>query len=604
MIDMNQTTIKRIPYGISDYRRIQDSDSYYVDKTHHIPLVETAPFYLFCLRPRRSGKSLWLSVLQHYYDINLADEFEFLFGDTYIGQHPTSERNSYLVMMFNFSLVSSAMGEVRESFEDIGGLAVQDFLKRYERFFDDDERNDILNASNIEQKLGRIFLYATQKKLKTYLLIDEYDNFTNTVLANEGQRAYHDMTHGSGFLRHFFNLLKGATGGQISGLNRLFITGVSPVTMDDVTSGFNIGTNISLESEFNELIGFTNDEVEAMLQYYHERGWSQLPIEDAISLMKSWYDNYYFSDETETPMFNSDMALYFLRAIRNRSTVPLRLIDQNVRIDYGKLRHLMLIDSHIKSEKPKLNGNYTLLQDIIQDGEVISPINASFPLEELLNRENFISLLYYFGLLSFTGEFTHDLPLLRIPNRTIKYLMYGYMRSSLEAAEILRVDIRLLNELLSKMSHQGEWRAFFDYLNHAVEEQAAMRDHLNAEKVFHGFLLAYLNVTHHFHTWSERELGGGFVDLYLEPFIARFPNIKYGYLIELKYMSQSEYDKKCGKEKFQKLITDAEEQLDQYANDTRLAEVAQQVTIKRLVLAYRGWELVHAEEVGDDKMTR
>ena len=159
------------------------------------------------------------------------------------------------------------------------------------------------------------------------------------------------------------------------------------------------------------------------------------------------------------------------------------------------------------------------------------------------------------------------------------------------------MDIRLLNDLLRKMAYRGEWRPFFDYLNQAVKEQTAMRDHLNAEKVFHGFLLAYLNVTHHFHTWSEREMGGGFVDLYLEPFIARFPNIKYGYLIDLKYMSQSEYDKKCGKQNFQTLITDAENQLEQYANDPRIAEVAQQVTIKRLVLAYRGWELAHGEEM-------
>jgi len=124
-----------IPYGISDYRRIRETDSYYVDKTHHIPQIEAAPLYLFCLRPRRYGKSLWLSVLQHYYDINMADQFDFLFGDTYIGQNPTPERNSYLVMMINCSLVSSVTGEVRESFEDTGGLAVQDFLKRYERFF-------------------------------------------------------------------------------------------------------------------------------------------------------------------------------------------------------------------------------------------------------------------------------------------------------------------------------------------------------------------------------------------------------------------------------------------------------------------------------------
>jgi len=303
----NQTTIKRIPYGLSDYSRIRELDSYYIDKTHHIPLIEAGPLYLFCLRPRRSGKSLWLSVLQHYYDINLADQFEYFFGDTYIGQHPTPERNSYLVMMFNFSLVSPILSRVEESFEDTGALAVEDFLKRYERFFDEEERDNILAVPKIEQKLRRIFLYATQKKLKTYLLIDEYDNFTNTILANEGQQAYENITQGAGFLRHFFNLLKGATGGQISGLNRLFITGVSPVTMDDVTSGFNIGRNISLNRRFNEMIGFTQSEVEAIITYYHKMGLMTLALDEMLAVVKEWYNNYYFSAEANTALYNSPM---------------------------------------------------------------------------------------------------------------------------------------------------------------------------------------------------------------------------------------------------------------------------------------------------------
>jgi len=351
--------------------------------------------------------------------------------------------------------------------------------------------------------------------LKTYLLIDEYDNFTNTILANEGQQAYHEMTQGAGFFRYFFNVLKGATGGQISGLSRLFITGVSPVTMDDVTSGFNIGANISLDHEFSEMIGFTEDEVTQMATYYHNGGMLPLPVEAALPLMRFWYNNYYFGKRATTAMYGSDMVLFFLLRAKADGGVPDDLIDPNVQIDYAKLRHLMLVDSHIEDENPKLNGNFSLLQAIIEDGEVTSPINPSFPLEELLNRENFISLLYYFGLLSFTGSI-HNISHLRIPNRTVKDLMYGYMRSSLSAANMIRVDIRLLTELLDNMAQFGEWRPLFDYLNQAVEEQTSIRDHLNAEKVFHGFLLAYLNVSHHFHTWSEREMGGGFVDLYLE----------------------------------------------------------------------------------------
>ena len=226
-----------------------------------------------------------------------------------------------------------------------------------------------------------------------------------------------------------------------------------------------------------------------------------------------------------------------------------------------------------------------------------SPINPSFPLEALLNRENFISLLHYFGLLSFTGNSGGDIPRLQIPNRTVKDLMYGYMRSSLEAAEMLKLDVQKLSKLLSDMAVRGEWLPFFDYLSQAIEEQASIRDHLNAEKVYHGFLLAYLNITHHFLTWSEREMGGGFVDIYLEPFVARFPMIKYGYLIELKYISKKEYDSKDGKKEYDKKITDAETQLRQYADDPRISEVAAQVTLKKLAIVYKGWELAYAEEL-------
>jgi len=377
---------------------------------------------------------------------------------------------------------------------------------------------------------------------------------------------------------------------------RLFITGVSPVTMDDVTSGFNIGTNISLDRRFNEMIGFTETEVTQITTYYYDEGVLPLSVDTVLKLMKVWYNNYYFGQRAETPMYNSDMVLYFLGQAQADGGVPDNLIDQNIRTDYGKLRHLMLVDSHIEGEK-KLNGNFSLLQAIIEDGEVKSPINPSFPLEALLNRENFISLLHYFGLLSFTGNSGGDIPRLQIPNRTVKDLMYGYMRSSLEAAEMLKLDVQKLSKLLSDMAVRGEWLPFFDYLSQAIEEQASIRDHLNAEKVYHGFLLAYLNITHHFLTWSEREMGGGFVDIYLEPFVARFPMIKYGYLIELKYISKKEYDSKDGKKEYDKKITDAETQLRQYADDPRISEVAAQVTLKKLAIVYKGWELAYAEEL-------
>jgi len=593
--------LKRIPYGISDFGRMRSENGYYVDKTRYIPLIEAAPLYLFCIRPRRSGKSLWLSLMQHYYDVNRADQFDELFGDTYIGQNPTTDRNSYLILFFNFSMVNPLPDHVHSSFIAIVNNELDDFLARYAQFYSEEEATYIKSSDDIQSKLQRIFYHVTRKGLKIYLFIDEYDNFTNTILANQGQEAYHSVTHGAGFFRHFFNMLKGATGGQMAGLARLYITGVSPVTMDDVTSGFNIGTNISLNHRFNEMIGFTKSEVTTMLTYYHQHGWMTLSVDEILSIMGFWYNDYRFAEEVSASIYNSDMVLYFLSEIEDSASLPRRLIDQNIRTDYKKLRYLMLIDAQIaggqEAGKKKLNGNFSLLQSILEEGEIVSFINPGFPVEDLLHRENFVSLLYYFGLLSFTNQFVGEIPILRIPNRTVKDLLYGYMRSSFDDADMLKIDVRLLTTLVDSMATKGEWRPFFDYLNNAVEEQTSIRDHLNAEKVFHGFLLAYLNVTHHYHTWSEREMGGGFVDLYLEPFIARYPSIQYGYLIELKYISQKEFDAEGGQQAFEQKITDAKAQLLQYANDPRIQQVAEQVAIKKLVLVYRGWQLAYAEEI-------
>lgn len=581
---MSNQTLKRIPYGLADYRRMRQDNSYYVDKTRFIPLIEAQPYFLFLIRPRRFGKSLWLSVLQHYYDVNYKDEFDALFAGTYIGAHPTDERNSYLVMFFNFALVNPDLRHVHDSFEDNGRSVIEDFLIRYDQWFSPEQSKEILELPNVEAQLRRIFFQANRERLKIYLLIDEYDNFANTILTTAGQAAYHNLTHGGGFFRYFFNLLKGATAGQISGLSRLFITGVSPITMDDVSSGFNIGTNISLDARFNEMIGFTEAETATLLAYYHTAGVLPLPVADALTLMRAWYNNYCFGRSASTPMFNSDMVLYFVLQTTGQQRLPDEMIDQNVRIDYVKLRHLITLDK-------RLNGNFSELKAIIESGEVISPLNVSFPVERLHERKNFVSLLYYFGLLALAGEREGE-PLLRIPNHTIKDLLYGYLRDAYQDVDVFRLDLWRLSNLVRGMAYRGEWQALFDFLTAEIQQQTSVRDYLNGEKVIQGFLLAYLNVTQFFLLWSEKEMGGGFVDFYLEPFLARYPDMGFGYLIELKYMARSEFSAA----KLQEKVAEAETQLARYANDPRIQQVATQVALKKLVLVYNGWELVYRAE--------
>ncbi|MCP4106312.1 MAG: AAA family ATPase [Desulfobacteraceae bacterium] len=577
--------LKRIPYGVADFEKIRNNNLYYVDKTNYIPFMESASYYVFLIRPRRFGKSLWVSLLENYYDISKKDRFEELFRDTFIVENPTDEKNSYLILTFNFSMVNPDIRFTEASFEANGKTVIRDFMERYTQFFSEQEKKDILLMSDTADRLREILYHASRKNLKIYLLIDEYDNFANTILSTVGEKAYQELTHGPGFFRYFFNLLKGGTSRGDSGLSRLFITGVSPVTMDDVTSGFNIGRNISLEGVFNELTGFNEGEVRAMLDYYQHEGLFEQDIELCTDIMKEWYDHYCFSADTDNRVFNPDMVLYFNNQVIDEGKIPRHLIDQNIRIDYGKLRHLILADK-------RLNGNFSILKEIMDTGETACDVELSFPLEQLLDRKNFVSLLFFFGLLSFNGV-RKGKPLLHIPNLTVRKLMYGYLRDAFRDVDVFRIDIWKFADLVADMAYHGRWQPVFDFLGEEVQKQTSVRDYLGGEKIIQGFLLAYLNVTDFFLTWSEKEMGSGFADLFLEPFLARFPDMTFGYLIELKYISRGEFKDSL----LQKKIRSAKEKLQQYAGDTRVAKIAEKVTLKKLVIVYKGWELVYREEV-------
>ena len=377
----------RIPYGEADFRRIRLNRWLYVDKTRFLRRLEEER-YAFLIRPRRFGKSLWVSLLENYYDRFWADGFDATFTGTDIGQHPTGEQSRYVTLRFDFSAVNDALDTLEREFETYCLIELRGTLRRHPDLFPEAAVRDILASPSIANKLSELFLYAGDHDIPLYVLIDEYDNFANTVLAHHGAEAYHSFTHGGGFYRNFFATLKSGAGRSGGGLERLFITGVSPVTMDDVTSGFNIGKNISLHPDFNEMVGFTETEVRRLVETYRDLGVFNQDVDTAMGIMGEWYNGYRFAEETETDLYNTDMVLYYLdNSIPNRR-VPTYLIDTNVRIDYGKLRHLLVTSR-------QLNGNFDLLRDIIGEEQVDTRIQPGFPLERLTDPENFFSLLGY-----------------------------------------------------------------------------------------------------------------------------------------------------------------------------------------------------------------
>ena len=580
-----------IPYGQSDFRRIRLRKWLYVDKTRFLRRLEQED-YVFLIRPRRFGKSLWVSVLENYYDRWWGHEFDAVFAGTDIGRHPTEERHRYVVLRFDFSMVSDKLETLEQRFESHCHTELRGTLRRHPDLFPEAALREILAPPSITGKLGELFRYVGDHGIPLYVLIDEYDNFANTVLAHHGAEAYHDFTHGGGFFRNFFATLKGGTARSGGGIDRLFITGVSPVTMDDVTSGFNIGTNISLEPDFNEMVGFTEAEVRRLVETYRDRGVFDQDVDAAMALMGEWYNGYRFSEEAETDLYSSDMVLYYLKhSIPNRR-VPRYLIDTNVRIDYGKLRHLLVVGR-------QLNGNFDLLREVIGEGRKDLPrIQPSFPLKQLTDRQNFLSLMHYFGLLSIRGV-VDGMSRLAIPNQTVKQLMYGYLRDGYRDVEVFRVDLYRFEQLMARMANQGEWRPALEFLGEAIARQTGIRDYIAGEKVVQGFLAAYLSVTDFYVFRSEAELGQttsrpGHADIALEPLLARFPHLRIGYLIELKYLPRRESADEAG---VTAAVGEATAQLRRYLADERLARQFPGVRFVGLAVVFHGWELAHCDAV-------
>ena len=577
----------RIPYGWADFKAIRLENRLYVDKTRFVHALEEER-YVFLIRPRRFGKSCWVSLLDNYYERNRADAFEAVFDGTHLGRHPTENRHRYVVLRFNFSAFKNALETLEHYFEEYCQMVVRYALERNADLFPEAVRQHIGSSGSVTGQLNELFQYAGEEGIPLYVLIDEYDNFANTVLAYHGTEAYQSFTHGGGFYRNFFATLKDGAGHSDGGLERMFITGVSPITMDDVTSGFNIGKNISLHLEFNDMLGFTEEEVRNLLEMYRDYGVFNQDVEAALEVMREWYNGYRFAKSAQGDLYNTDMVLYFLDESMPNRGMPDELIDTNVRIDYGKLRHLLTVNR-------QLNGNFDLLRHLIGEQSIQSNIQLSFPLNQLDQRENFLSLLHYFGLLSIRAV-ERGMPRLGIPNQTVKRLMYGYLREAYNDVGVFSVDVYTFFRLAQAMAYDGAWQPALDFLRDALAEQTGIRDYMDGEKVVHGFVAAHLSLSQYFLLHSEYELNKGYADLYLEPFVAQYSDMQFGYVLELKYLKRSEA---LGESVVADKVQEAVLQLRSYLADPSLPRRYPSVQHLGLAMVFHGWELVAYEAVGD-----
>lgn len=574
---------KLLPYGMMNFAVIRRDDYYYVDKTSFIPLIERSDRFFFFIRPRRFGKSLTLNMLQHYYDVNAKDKFDALFGDLYIGQHPTKDRNSYLVLKLNFSLVSAELHNYRKGLDDHCSIVFDYFCDVYADYLPEGIKEKMQAKDGAVNQLEYLYMECAKVNRKIYLFIDEYDHFTNTILSDaDSLNRYTDETHKTGYLRAFFNTVKSGTD---SSIERCFITGVSPVTMDDLTSGFNIGTNYSLSSEFNEMMGFTEDEVRQMLAYYSTTCRFNHSIDEIIEIMKPWYDNYCFAPESydTTTMYNSNMVLYFVKNYILYGKVPRDMIEDNIRIDYEKLRMLIRKDKEFSHDA-------SIIQTLVSQGYIAGELKRGFPAVSIVDPDNFISLLYYFGMLTVSGIHKGKTKL-TIPNQVVREQLYTYLLNTYNEAD-LNFSNYEKSELASTLAYDGNWQVYFAYIADCLKRYASQRDKQKGESFVHGFTLAMTAQNRFYRPISEQDTQAGYVDIFLCPLLDIFPDMVHSYIIELKYAKYKDPESRV-----EELRQEAIEQANRYADTDTVKRAVGTTRLHKIVVVYKGMEMRVCEEV-------
>ena len=579
--------VKRLPYGINDFEAIIEQNQYYVDKTMYLPLLENQPSNIFFIRPRRFGKSIFLSMLHAYYDCSKKEKFQTLFGDLWVGKHPTPLQGKYQILHLDFSYVGGSIEKLEENFNMYLRVKLDGFMRVYQEFYLADFKEKFFKSDSAVEKLALLQDETATKGIPLYLIIDEYDNFTNTVLNEQGEKVYWAITHADGFYRDVFKKFKGM-------FERIFITGVSPVTLDDVTSGFNIGWHISTKPEFNQMLGFSLEEVRKMFAYYKEVGGipATSDIEAMIDEMKPWYDNYCFSKkalETQSKVFNCDMVIYYLRNYMDYGQAPDQMIDPNTRTDYNKMKKLLQLD--------KLDGDRKgVIRTIAETGQIVTTLEETFPASRLTNPQTFTSLLFYYGMLTIKDTFG-DMLILGIPNNNVRKQYYGYLLEQYQEEKF--VDLTQMKILFTYMALEGKWREALEAVAKAYEDVSSVRDGIESERNLQGFFMAYLNLNNYYYTAPELELNHGYCDFFLLPNLTHYAT-KHSYILKLKVLSKKDYEAKPEDSKLSKAEAqwqEAEEQIKRYAIAPRVEALRQGTTLHKIIMQFVAGKLVRMEEV-------
>lgn len=555
---------KKVPYGESDFKKIIKENYLFIDKSRYIETLENDVSYQFFIRPRRFGKSLFLSMLSSYYDINNKQEFEELFGKLYIGKNPTAKRTSYFVLELDFSNIATDKGKLNliNGFEKSILDSVEDFINKYESIlnFSTDNKQRFVDSLSAISYISR---KVDEVDKKIFVLIDEYDNFANDLIRSD-EKLYYDVVSSQGHIRTFYKSLKILTKTII---DRIFMTGVSPILLDDLTSGFNITKNLTLNEHYNEMLGFTEEELKLLLDQ------SQINHVDKkilISDMKQYYNGYLFCEERDTRVFNPNMVLYFLDNLIRNQKYPKNMLDLNIKTDYRKLQNLVF---NFKDEQT--------IEDILTNEEIDVNLVERFNLEYMYeNKENFISLLFYMGMLTIKQSLLGNITL-KIPNIAMKEIYWEYFRRKLSETNNFKIDNIKINKAINQMALDGKCSLLIEYLNSFLLN-LSNRDLIKFDEKYIKIILLSVLASNVYIENSEYEVEEGFIDVLLTKNKAFEENIKYEWMIELKYIKEKDRDSS------EEVKKQGLKQLKKYSNSDKLLAAYDVMHMKKLLIIVIG----------------
>ena len=539
--------MQKLPYGISDYERLIENDYYYIDKTEYIEKIENlAEPYIMFLRPRKFGKTLFTSTLENYYDVAKANKFERLFGGTYIGQHPTKLKNKYHILKFNFSGIDTSNEETTmKGFKEMIAIPIEGFVNKYKMDF---YVNWELTPEGLLSNLIEAFKVQKGEE-KIYVIIDEYDHFASELLGfNTNQ--FKNLVSKNGKVRKWYEILKKGTESVI---DRIFITGVAPITLDSLTSGFNIGTDKTQNEKFNEMIGFTKDELIKMMEELEIEKEEQ---DKLLPIMKENYDGYRFSIDAKEKLYNSNMCLFFLNSYLDRGKIPSRLIDVNIASDYSKLGKMLDLCKGEEREK--------IIEKTVTGEGIVSDITEKFNPAIEFGEKELVSMLFYLGYLTIAGE-EFEKPELKIPNRVMKEIYSDYFIKILNKATDLQITESDYNEILREIALEGKIDKIIE-LMHKYLENLSNRDLVKFDEKYVKLIFYCIAMNLKiFRLKSEMEVQRKYPDILLIP-----KDQEKGYkavMIEFKYLKKSEEARLEEKQK------EAKKQIEEYGEFEEIKEI-------------------------------